>query len=169
MFNKRTTEEKGEQFNMSRYVLYVLVSMSSGGRSGRRTYVGVTTNLGRRVRQHNGLLRGGAKATRGRQWRVAAVVSGLVGRSEAQRLEWALHHPRRAAKKRGVFKRLRHPFSRRIAHLRYFLSVPRWCPPRPLDLKWIYRSMRPVYAAKTIVLLRDLPYVPAPFRKYLLL
>ena len=39
-----------------------------------RTYVGSTVNLARRIRQHNGELVGGAKYTRGRQWRFLCVV-----------------------------------------------------------------------------------------------
>ena len=52
--------------------------------SRRRFYIGVTTGTLRRLRQHNGALKGGAKATRaGRPWRV--VYKWFCGtRSEAQ-------------------------------------------------------------------------------------
>ncbi|CAK8575610.1 unnamed protein product [Lathyrus sativus] len=49
-----------------------------------KTYVGVTTNFPRRLRQHNGELKGGAKASRaGRPWICACIVCGFTDRSEA--------------------------------------------------------------------------------------
>ncbi|KAL6905645.1 hypothetical protein ACP4OV_003246 [Aristida adscensionis] len=48
-----------------------------------RTYVGVTTEFPRRLRQHNGELKGGAKAAcAGRPWNLACLVEGFVDRSE---------------------------------------------------------------------------------------
>ncbi|XP_057456923.1 structure-specific endonuclease subunit slx1 [Lotus japonicus] len=49
-----------------------------------KTYVGVTTNFPRRLKQHNGQLIGGAKASRaGRPWICACVICGFTNRSEA--------------------------------------------------------------------------------------
>ena len=63
-------------------VTYCLV-----GAGGKRTYVGWTTDLARRLRQHNGEISGGAASTRaGRPW----IVLCQVPRSspqEAMRLE----------------------------------------------------------------------------------
>lgn len=51
---------------MTMWTVYMLQSAVTG-----RLYIGVTNNLDRRLRQHNGALRGGAKATRaGRPWAV---------------------------------------------------------------------------------------------------
>jgi putative endonuclease len=62
------------------WVLYLLVSDD-----GKRTYVGVTTDMERRLEQHNGLRPGGAKSTRsGRPWRVLRSQSGFSSRSEVQ-------------------------------------------------------------------------------------
>jgi structure-specific endonuclease subunit SLX1 len=69
------------------YVMYVLESSD-----GRRTYVGITNNLGRRLRQHNGELCGGARATAGRVWRVARVVGGFVSKSAALSVEKTMHN-----------------------------------------------------------------------------
>jgi len=61
----------------------------------RKTYVGVTNNLKRRLRQHNGDIRGGARATRGPgQWRVLFVLSGFPTRRAALQFEWRLHRRR---------------------------------------------------------------------------
>ena len=70
------------------YVCYVLVSST-----GRHTYAGCTNNHLRRLRQHNGKLAGGARATRSwRPWRVACMVRGFgaaqAGKVAALRFEW---------------------------------------------------------------------------------
>ncbi|KAJ6315536.1 hypothetical protein OIU78_018918 [Salix suchowensis] len=53
-----------------------------------KTYVGVTTNFSRRLKQHNGELKGGAKASRaGRPWICACLIHGFIDRSEACEFE----------------------------------------------------------------------------------
>ncbi|GAB2210733.1 hypothetical protein Drorol1_Dr00016016 [Drosera rotundifolia] len=53
-----------------------------------KTYVGVTTDFPRRLKQHNGELNGGAKASRaGRPWICACLVQGFTDRSEACKFE----------------------------------------------------------------------------------
>ena len=65
------------------WFVYVLVS-----RAGR-TYVGVTTDVERRLGQHNGLKPGGARATRaGRPWRVGRILGPLPSRGRALSLEY---------------------------------------------------------------------------------
>ena len=59
--------------------------------AARRTYVGATKNPRRRLRQHNGEISGGARATRGhRPWRCVAVVGDIASWSDALKLEWRL-------------------------------------------------------------------------------
>ena len=59
--------------------VYVLVSSSA-----RRTYVGITTEPGRRLDEHNGERRRGAQATRaGRPWELAIVYGPYATRGEA--------------------------------------------------------------------------------------
>lgn len=65
-------------------VWFVYILCSAGG----RTYVGVTTDVDRRLRQHNGELAGGARATRAhRPWRVGRVHGPVASRAAAQKLE----------------------------------------------------------------------------------
>ncbi|XP_050210518.1 structure-specific endonuclease subunit slx1 [Mercurialis annua] len=53
-----------------------------------KTYVGVTNHFSRRLNQHNGELKGGAKASRaGRPWVCACIVHGFNDRSEACEFE----------------------------------------------------------------------------------
>ncbi len=65
--------------------MYVLVSDRG------RTYVGITTDPERRVAQHNGALRGGARTTRaGRPWRLGALYGPFPDRGSALRAELAV-------------------------------------------------------------------------------
>ncbi|XP_030963055.1 structure-specific endonuclease subunit slx1 [Quercus lobata] len=53
-----------------------------------KTYVGVTTDFSRRLKQHNGELKGGAKASRaGRPWVCACIIQGFKDQSEACEFE----------------------------------------------------------------------------------
>lgn len=85
------------------------------------SYVGVTNNLRRRLKQHRGQLKGGAVYTkRSRDWRIIAVVGGLLKRKTALQLEWSLKHCRGRA---GGHTSLQ----RRIAALWHVLSkAERW-------------------------------------------
>ncbi|KAK4771693.1 hypothetical protein SAY87_032225 [Trapa incisa] len=49
-----------------------------------KTYLGVTSDFARRLKQHNGELKGGAKSSRsGRPWICACIISGFRSQSEA--------------------------------------------------------------------------------------
>jgi predicted GIY-YIG superfamily endonuclease len=79
---------------VDRWFVYVLISLRAS-----RTYVGITTDLERRVAQHNGEQRGGARTTRaGRPWSLAAEHGPFDGRGEAQRVERAIKRLRGAAR-----------------------------------------------------------------------
>ncbi len=58
-----------------------------------KTYCGVTDDLERRIEQHNGIISGGAKATRGRSWEYFVIIEGFKDRKEALQFEWKMHHP----------------------------------------------------------------------------
>jgi ribA/ribD-fused uncharacterized protein len=81
--------------------VYLLVSSDS-----QRTYIGATCDPDRRLRQHNGELVGGAKATSGRVWKRALLVSGLPDWRTALQLEWAWKYTSRKLKVRGVDGRI---------------------------------------------------------------
>jgi predicted GIY-YIG superfamily endonuclease len=80
-------EQQQQQQQQHCYVLY----------SGNRTYVGYTVNPARRVRQHNGLIKGGARATRrATNWAFLAIVTSAdpaFTKVKALSLEWHLKHP----------------------------------------------------------------------------
>ena len=91
-----------------RWCLYMLTNPTQ-----RRTYVGITVDFNRRLRQHNGELKGGARATRGQgPWRPVFRVEGLP-RTFAHQLEWAVHRLGRRRRPKGlnaVAKRFYHVF-----------------------------------------------------------
>ena len=80
---ERHGHSKGE------WMVYVLASVPRPG----RTYCGVTNDLSKRIRQHNGGLCGGARATSSdRPWMLSALVVGFgtgpLAKSAAMRFEW---------------------------------------------------------------------------------
>ena len=68
---------------MNSWYVYVLASEAIDA-----TYVGISTDVERRLAQHNGEQPGGARSTRrGRPWRVAAVCGPMESRGCALQLE----------------------------------------------------------------------------------
>jgi len=58
------------------------------------TYIGFTDNPLKRLRQHNGLIKGGAKKTsRKRPWELVLVVSAFPNKILALKFEWAWQNP----------------------------------------------------------------------------
>ena len=56
--------------------------------SDKKTYIGATINVTRRLRQHNKEIKGGAKYTKHGQWTIIAYVSGFPTWKEALKFEW---------------------------------------------------------------------------------
>jgi len=71
--------------------VYVIISANGP------TYVGSTTDPCRRLRQHNGEIRGGAKCTRmSRPWTLGRVYGPYCSRSEALKAEHSLKRKKRS-------------------------------------------------------------------------
>jgi len=91
-----STQMNGMQKSWSVYCLIIAFdnhcTLSQSHRSRKCTYVGATTDLNRRLKQHNGQLAGGAKTTRlpvgGFVWQIAAHVSGFPDERAALQFEW---------------------------------------------------------------------------------
>ena len=82
----------------SEWVVYVIQGTSPDGK--KPYYVGCTTDVARRIRQHNGEIAGGARSTsRSHSWELRVLHGPYFGRSEAQRVEYALKHSRRGARR----------------------------------------------------------------------
>ena len=70
---------------MSDWYCYVLISKDK-----KHTYIGATNNIDRRLRQHNGIIKGGAKYTRKwRPWEHLCII-GPIDKINCLRLEWRL-------------------------------------------------------------------------------
>ena len=70
-----------EQMN---YVVYII-------KSDNHTYIGMTNNFFRRWRQHNKIIKGGAKATSRREnWSPICIIDGFLTLKEACQCEWKL-------------------------------------------------------------------------------
>lgn len=92
---------------MAEHFIYLIASETS-----RRTYIGYTKNIERRLRQHNGEIVGGAKATHyGRPWKYICIISGFKDKKTALQFEWRCHHP---------YKKL---INRKISPIRRRLNV----------------------------------------------
>lgn len=78
---------------------YCLVSTTG------KTYVGFSTNVDRRLRQHNGEISGGARATHGSVWKRICVVTGFPTQQSALQFEWKWKHLSRKAQGKEAVER----------------------------------------------------------------
>ncbi len=99
----QTTDGRKICVGSSYYYCYLLKSSTT-----RRTYFGATNDLTKRLRQHNGQLKGGAKTTtRGRPWKMVVCISGFLTLNEAFSFEWYNHHPGKKMRSHGLLHRIR--------------------------------------------------------------
>lgn len=69
---------------MNNWVCYIL-------KSNNKTYNGATNNIKRRIRQHNGELKGGAKSTKGKgPWEIYCLITGFISKIETLQTEWKI-------------------------------------------------------------------------------
>ena len=80
------------------WILYCIVTPDRS-----RSYVGVTVNLKRRLRQHRGELKGGAKSTRGHHdWVLFYAIRGFPDKRTVLQWEWRLHRLGKQKSSRGL-------------------------------------------------------------------
>tara|TARA_Y100000817_G_scaffold313976_1_gene311416 strand:- start:2610 stop:2984 length:375 start_codon:yes stop_codon:yes gene_type:complete len=65
------------------YLVYIITS-------GNRSYIGMTNDFFRRWKQHNKIIKGGAKYTRYNYWSPICIIDGFNTKSEAMQCEWKL-------------------------------------------------------------------------------
>lgn len=97
---------------------YLLATMPETG--SQKTYVGVTLDLDRRLRQHNGALVGGAQATKGREWERIGHVRGFPDHQAALQFEW-----RWKSLSRRKTALMKPPLHRRLEALQELLALDR--------------------------------------------
>jgi predicted GIY-YIG superfamily endonuclease len=111
------------------YICYIIVSHNSN-----KTYVGITNNFEKRLRQHNGELVGGAKYTHdGRPWRLAAMIKGFQEHKQVLQFEWALKYETKSINKYryektiyGTTKKIISPLYRRGLALMKLIKKDKW-------------------------------------------
>jgi predicted GIY-YIG superfamily endonuclease len=85
-------EQVDTTIKSSKYYCYILEN--SNEQYSEQTYNGSTNNLKRRLRQHNGEICGGAKATSGKgPWKYMVILEGFQDHKEALCCEWRIKHP----------------------------------------------------------------------------
>jgi predicted GIY-YIG superfamily endonuclease len=92
-------------------MLTVYFLVDGAQRRGRKSYIGYTVNLPRRLRQHRGELAGGAKYTRGfKDCRLLAHISGFPNKRLAMSYEWHAKRKRlRCHASMLVHREMQHP------------------------------------------------------------
>ena len=111
------------------WFVYVIQSEQTrpGGRPGFY-YVGCTTDPSRRIRQHNGLIRGGGRWTaKHRNWAPRALWGPYKGQSEALKAEYALKHGKRGVG-RTKWSTLDSPWCRGEGTAHPWVTDPTWKP-----------------------------------------
>ena len=104
------------------YCFYLLLSANS------RTYTGITTDLQRRLRQHNGEIKNGAAATRaGRPWRVVFSAEGFADRGQALQFEYSARRSESGSMVSGL--------QPRCDNLRRLLNTSKWASSQ-LKVSW---------------------------------
>ena len=111
---------------MNQYICYLIALRNW-------TYVGITNNLQRRLRQHNNELRGGAKYTtrKGSGWEVVCCVTGFNTKQEVLRFEWDVKHrklslPLPLCNENKILLLLSTAARRRVKRINALLNHDRW-------------------------------------------
>ena len=131
-----------------------------------RTYNGYTVNLNRRLRQHNGEIKGGAKATRGRgPWSFLAVITSDCWDcvSTAMQHEWSIKYPTRRRPRpkeyNGAVGRLR-SLAHVFAHMEKLGCRDVICYVRADHVNLVREHVRFVESFVTVRDLADLSHAP---------
>jgi len=103
------------------------------GKNGK-TYIGYSRDPQRRLRQHNGLLKGGTAPPRGRPWKLLLDISGFRSAAEALSFEYAWQFPNasrftyRVVEAERIPKRSprSRPVTLQLRVLKAMLSVEKW-------------------------------------------
>lgn len=101
----------------SRWACYLLSTSDESS-----TYVGATVDIHRRLRQHNGLIKGGAKATSRKpgDWKRICYVTGFPDNHAALQFEWRW----KSLSRKKIYTAMS-PLKRRLEALKELLSLDR--------------------------------------------
>ena len=110
--------------------------------NGGYTYVGVSNDVQKRLRAHNGELSGGAKYTTGKGpgWEHICIIHGFPTKIESMQFEWALKHvpPRNAG---GIENRIQKLII--LLNKKQWTSKAPFSETMPLIVEWNKPQFRP--------------------------
>lgn len=99
------------------------------------TYVGVSPDPVRRLRQHNGEIKGGAKYTnsKGKGWQHVCLIKGFKNKIQSMQFEWAVKHvlPRNDG---GIKNRIKKLY--KVLNKEYWTSKSEPANTIPLQIEW---------------------------------
>ena len=109
------------------FMCYLLRSLAP--KHATKTYIGFAVDPKRRIRQHNGEIKGGATRTKrvGRPWEMCLVVQGFPNKVCALQFEWAWTNPTKSRLlKNHVPKTKRYGYREKLRLLTTMLTVNPW-------------------------------------------
>lgn len=87
------------------------------------TYNGMTNNLIKRLKQHNGIIKGGAKSTQNKgPFEYYMILTGFENINETLSCEWKIKHPTNKKLRPKIYNGI----EGRIQSLNYILSLNKW-------------------------------------------
>lgn len=106
---------------MSKYWCYILYNTDEKYKN--YTYCGFTINPTHRLKQHNGEIKGGAKATRNKgHWEFLFLITGFETKKNALSCEWKLKHPDNLKRKNKKYNGI----DGRILSINEVLTLNKW-------------------------------------------
>lgn len=123
---------------MHSYVCYCIRSTTTS-----KTYVGVTNNLERRLRQHNGEIKGGARYTSsGGPWTLAMLVGPFGTYQHALHFEWHWKHmaPKKLTGIKGRQVKLVALVTHKVPWPLKLFSQDNFCLPLPPQIQTVGQS-----------------------------
>jgi structure-specific endonuclease subunit SLX1 len=105
------------------YCYFIYTEIIEGAQRLNHTYIGATTNVERRLRQHNCEITGGANATKmkvcqGLYWDIFCYLEGIPDWRSTLQIEWKWKQLSRT-----LYKNKKNPIERRLYSLKKLLSL----------------------------------------------
>ncbi|EKE37506.1 hypothetical protein ENUP19_0319G0017 [Entamoeba nuttalli] len=116
-----------------KFCVYLLTSINPGFKY--HTYIGKTTCPPRRIKQHNGIISGGAFKTEAkRPWEMVIVVHSFPTQTKVLQFEWDWQHPEKGRRVRQAFDNMKGKHCGTMFSLQYkirllaeILQMPSYC------------------------------------------
>ncbi|ELP83743.1 hypothetical protein EIN_469570 [Entamoeba invadens IP1] len=116
-----------------KFCVYLLTSINPGFKY--HTYIGKTTSPPRRIKQHNGIIAGGAFKTESkRPWEMVVVVHSFPTQAKVLQFEWDWQHPEKGKRVKDAYEHMKGKQCGTMFSLRFkirllaeMLQMPAYC------------------------------------------